>query len=97
MDKEKFICKKCSFTTERLEKLNTHTKKIHAIHNVSNSSEKKQRTGFTMGQMGQLPRAPTKIGAPTTWMENVMFILWSMLFFRPYFVERNLNTGKHTI
>ena len=44
MDKEKFICKKCSFTTERLEKLNTHTKKIHAIHNVSNSTDEKQRT-----------------------------------------------------
>ena len=50
MDKEKFICNKCSFTTERLEKLNTHTKKIHVIHNVGNSSVEKQRstpqTGF---------------------------------------------------
>ena len=45
MDKEKFIRNKCSFTTEKLEKLNTHTKKIHIIHNVSNASEKKkQRT-----------------------------------------------------
>ena len=47
MDREKFICKKCSFTTERLRKLNTHTKKIHVIHNVSNStnsSDKKQRS-----------------------------------------------------
>ena len=43
MDTEKFICKKCSFTTERLEKLNTHSKKIHVIHNVSNSSDKKQK------------------------------------------------------
>ena len=29
MDTEKFVCKKCFFTTERLEKLNTHTKMIH--------------------------------------------------------------------
>ena len=42
MDTEKFVCKKCSFTTEKLEKLNTHTKKIHVVHNVS--SEKKPRT-----------------------------------------------------
>ena len=28
MDTEKFICKKCSFTTEKLEKLNTHTKRF---------------------------------------------------------------------
>ena len=41
---EKFICKKCSFTTERLEKLNTHTKKIHVVHNVSNASDKKPRS-----------------------------------------------------
>ena len=34
MDAEKFVCKKCSFTTEKLEKLNTHTKKIHVVHNV---------------------------------------------------------------
>ena len=50
MDKEKFICKKCSFTTERLEKLNTHTEKIHVIHYVGNASEEKPRaipkTGF---------------------------------------------------
>ena len=44
-----------------------------------------------MGQMGQLPRAPTKIGAPTKKIENVMFIL---LFYRPNF-EWNLNTSKH--
>ena len=44
MDKEKFICKKCSFTTERLEKLNSHTPKIHVIHNVSNATEKKQKS-----------------------------------------------------
>ena len=42
MDKEKFICNKCFFTTERLEKLNTHTKKIHVIHNVLNSTVEKQ-------------------------------------------------------
>ena len=42
MDTEKFICKTCSFTTEKLEKLNTHTKKIHIVRNVS--SEKKPRT-----------------------------------------------------
>ena len=35
MDAEKFVCKKCSFTTEKLEKLNTHAKKIHVVHNVS--------------------------------------------------------------
>ena len=50
MDAEKFICSKCSFTTERLEKLNTHTKKIHVIHYVGNASEEKPRaipkTGF---------------------------------------------------
>ena len=47
MDKEKFIRKKCSFTTERLEKLNAHTKKIHVIHNVSNSTNEKQRSTST--------------------------------------------------
>ena len=50
MDTEKFMCKKCSFTTERLEKLNAHTEKIHVIHNVCNASEEKPRsipkTGF---------------------------------------------------
>ena len=50
MDKEKFICNKCSFTTERLEKLNTHTKKIHVIHNVGKAPDEKpkltQQTGF---------------------------------------------------
>ena len=44
MDTEKFICNKCSFTTERLEKLNTHTKKIHVIHNVSKASDVKPRS-----------------------------------------------------
>ena len=44
MDPEKFICKKCSFTTEKLEKLNTHTKKIHIVHNVSNTPVEKPRT-----------------------------------------------------
>ena len=44
MDSEKFICKKCSFTTEKLEKLNTHTKKIHIIHNVGNVSDEKPRS-----------------------------------------------------
>ena len=50
MDTEKFICKKCSFTTEKLEKLNTHTKKIHVDHNVGKESDEKPRstpqTGF---------------------------------------------------
>ena len=50
MDTEKFICNKCSFTTEKLEKLNTHAKKIHVIHNVSNTPDEKPRstpkTGF---------------------------------------------------
>ena len=41
MDTEKFVYKKCSFTTEKLEKLNTHTKKIHVIHNVSNTANEK--------------------------------------------------------
>ena len=44
MDPEKFICKKCSFTTERLEKLNIHTKKIHVVHNVGKTSHEKPRT-----------------------------------------------------
>ena len=35
MDAEKFVCKKCFFSTEKLEKLNTHAKKIHVVHNVS--------------------------------------------------------------
>ena len=42
MDSEKFICNKCSFTTERLEKLNTE--KIHVIHNVSNTPDEKPRS-----------------------------------------------------
>ena len=44
MDTEKFICNTCSFTTERLEKLNTHAKKIHIIHNVSYTPVKKPRS-----------------------------------------------------
>ena len=44
MDTGKFICNKCSFTTERLEKLNTHAKKIHVIHNVGNASDEKPRS-----------------------------------------------------
>ena len=44
MDTENVICKKCSYTTEKLEKLNTHTKKIHVIHNVGNASDEKPRT-----------------------------------------------------
>ena len=44
MDTEKFICKKCSFTTERFEKLNTHTKKIHVVHNLGEASDEKPRT-----------------------------------------------------
>ena len=44
MDKRKFICNKCSFTTERLEKLNSHTKKIQVIHNVGNASDEKLRS-----------------------------------------------------
>ena len=44
MDTETFVCKKCSFTTEKLEKLNTHTKKIHIVHNVSNTPDEKPRT-----------------------------------------------------
>ena len=48
MDTGKFICKKCSFTTERLEKLNTHTKKSHVVHNVSSDEEPKStpRNGY---------------------------------------------------
>ena len=44
MDAEKFVCKKCSFTTEKLEKLNTHSKKIHVIRNVGKAPEEKPRT-----------------------------------------------------
>ena len=44
MDTEKFICNKCSFTTEKMEKLNTHTKKIHVVHNVGKASDEKPRT-----------------------------------------------------
>ena len=44
MDPETFICKKCSFTTEKLEKLDTHTKKIHVVHNVGKESNEKSRT-----------------------------------------------------
>ena len=44
IDKEKFICNKCSFNTEKLEKLNTHTKKIHIIHNVCKASDGKPRS-----------------------------------------------------
>ena len=48
MDPEKFVCKKCSFTTEKLEKLNTHTKKIHVVHNVSPDEKPRTtpRSGF---------------------------------------------------
>ena len=44
MDAEKFVCKKCSFTTEKLEKLNTHSKKIHVIRNVGKAPDEKPRT-----------------------------------------------------
>ena len=44
MDSEKFVCKKCSFSTEKLEKLNTHTKKIHIVHNVGKTPDEKPRT-----------------------------------------------------
>jgi len=44
MDAEKFVCKKCSFTTEKLEMLNTHTMKIHVVHNVGETSDEKPRT-----------------------------------------------------
>ena len=44
MDTEKFICKKCSFTTENLEKLNTHAKKIHVVRNVSKESDENPRS-----------------------------------------------------
>ena len=44
MDTEKFTCKKCSFTTEILEKLNNHTKRIHVVHNVSNVPDEKPRS-----------------------------------------------------
>ena len=50
MDAEKFVCKKCSFTTEKLEKLNTHAKKIHVVHNVGKAPDEKptstSRSGF---------------------------------------------------
>ena len=50
MDAEKFVCKKCSFTTDKLEKLNTHSKKIHVIRNVPNTPDEKPkitpRNGF---------------------------------------------------
>ena len=48
MEPEKFICKKCFFTTEKLEKLNTHTKKIHVVHNVSPDEKPRStpQTGF---------------------------------------------------
>ena len=49
IDTEKFICKKCSFTTENLEKLNTHTKKIHVIHNVGKAPVEKPRTTSQTG------------------------------------------------
>ena len=44
MDAEKFVCKKCSFTTEKLEKLNTHAKKIHVVHNVGKAPDEKKPT-----------------------------------------------------
>ena len=48
MDAEKFVCKKCSFSTEKLEKLNTHAKKIHIVHNVSPDEKLRTtpRSGF---------------------------------------------------
>ena len=49
MDAEKFVCKKCSFTTEKLEKLNTHSKKIHVIRNVGKAPDEKPRTATRNG------------------------------------------------
>ena len=44
MDKEKFVCKKCYFITERLENLYIHTKKIRVIHYVFNSTVQEPRS-----------------------------------------------------
>ena len=44
MDAKKFVCKKCSFTTKKLKKLNTHAKKIHVVHNVGKAPDEKPRT-----------------------------------------------------
>ena len=44
MDAEKFVCKKCSFSTEKLEKLNSYAKKIHVVHNVGKAPDEKPRT-----------------------------------------------------
>ena len=49
MDAEKFVCKKCSFTTEKLEKLNTHAKKIHVVHNVGKAPDEKPTTTSRSG------------------------------------------------
>ena len=48
MDVEKFVCKKCSFSSEKLEKLNNHAKKIHVVHNVSPDEKPRttSRSGF---------------------------------------------------
>ena len=42
--RRKVVCKKCSFSTEKLEKLNTHAKKIHVVHNVGKAPDEKPRT-----------------------------------------------------
>ena len=55
MATKKFICKKCSFTTEKLEKLNTHTKKIHIIHNVGNVPVEKSKTTPSVQHSSQPP------------------------------------------
>ena len=49
MDAGKFVCKKCSFTTEKLEKLNTHAKKIHVVHNVGKAPDEKPTTTSRSG------------------------------------------------
>ena len=49
MDAEKFVCKKCSFTNEKLEKLNTHAKKIHVVHNVGKAPDEKPTTTSRSG------------------------------------------------
>ena len=40
MDVEKFICKKCSFITERLEESNRHIESNHSNHNPPDKKQK---------------------------------------------------------
>ena len=97
MDAEKFICKKCSFTTEKLEKLNTHTKKIHVVHNVGKASDEKPRsiphTGFyTKGTFDEIIDELETRDPPV----NIRIVISAIITKPTETKRRKKKTAKHS-